>query len=199
MENESLKPVVTGEKRVVFMGDSITEYWEDEDPAFFKDRPYINRGIKSQTTAQMLVRFRQDVTDLNPAVVVILGGINDIAQNNGPVTLKNIMDNIISMVELAKQHHVQVVLCSVLPANSFSLKNDPQPAERIIELNKMIRSYAQNNNIAYVDYYPALVDDKKGLDKKYTADEIHPVLAGYKVMEPLLQAGIDAALKQLPG
>jgi len=195
-ENSQLPLPGPQEQRVVFMGNSITEGWSKMNSAFFAGKPYINRGISGQTTPQMLVRFRQDVIDLKPAVVVILAGINDIAENTGPTTLKAIFDNIVSMTELAKANNIRVVLCSVLPAYSFKWRPHLQPAEKIAALNTMIKAYCQQQNIEYVDYYSAMVDERKGLDKKYTNDEVHPTLAGYRVMEPLVEAAIAEALKK---
>jgi lysophospholipase L1-like esterase len=182
-ENQSITPT---SKSVVFMGDSITEFWKTNDSNFFSNNPFINRGISGQTTPQMLLRFRQDVLDLKPSKVVILAGINDIAENTGPITTNQIMDNIISMCELAKVHKIKVILCSVLPANSFYWNPKLQPADKVIELNQMIKAYAKNNKIVYVDYYKAMVDDAKGLLKKYGEDGVHPNLEGYKKMKVLL-------------
>ena len=195
-ENKSLKPVPAGEKRIVFMGNSITELWKTTDSSFFTGKPYINRGIGGQTTPQMLVRFREDVIDLKPAVVVILGGINDIAENTGPTTVENIFGNILSMAELSTANHIKVVLSSVLPAYDFPWRPGLEPAEKIAKLNALIKSYADKNNFVYVDYYSAMVDKRKGLDEKFTNDGVHPTLAGYKVMEPLAEKAIAEALKR---
>ena len=192
-DNTNLPPA--GSNRIVFMGNSITEGWPKKDSSFFADNGYIDRGISGQTTPQMLLRFRQDVIDLKPAVVVILAGINDIAENTGPITLEAIFGNIVSMAELAKVNKIKAVLCSVLPANRFVWRPALQPAEKVISLNAMLKAYADKNNLAYVDYFTAMVDDKKGLDPKYTEDGVHPTLVGYKIMEPLVQKGIAAALK----
>lgn len=182
------------EKRVVFMGNSITEGWNIEDPAFFLRNNYINRGISGQTTPQMLLRFRADVIALQPKVVVLLAGINDIAENNGPITPQQTMDNIRSMTELAKAHKIKVILCSVLPANKFSWRPQMLPAEKVIALNKLILDYCRREKLPYVDYYSAMVDDKKGLDKKYTNDAVHPTLAGYKKMQEILEPVLKRAL-----
>lgn len=195
-ENRTLGAPAKGEKRVVFMGNSITEGWKMTDPAFFKGRPYIDRGISGQTTPQMLIRFRPDVIELKPAVVVILAGINDIAENNGPITLEAVMGNIVSMVQLAKANHIKVVMCSVLPANRFPWRPSILPADKVIALNKMLKDYATANKIVYVDYYRAMVDDEKGLPKKYAEDGVHPTLEGYKVMEGLVEEGIKKAMKK---
>ena len=195
-ENRQLPPPRPHEQRVVFMGNSITEGWIKMDSAFFAGRPYINRGISGQTTPQMLVRFRPDVIELKPAVVVILAGINDIAENTGPITLEAIFGNIVSMAELACANNIRPVLCSVLPAYTFRWRPHLQPAEKVAALNAMIKGYCKQQNIVYVDYYSAMVDERKGLDKKYTNDEVHPTLAGYKVMAPLVEEGIAKALKK---
>lgn len=189
-ENKALPPVGDNNNRVVFMGNSITEGWKLNDSSFFCT-DYIDRGISGQTTPQMLLRFRQDVIDLHPYAVVILAGINDIAENTGPITLEAVVGNIISMAELAKANNIRVILCSVLPANTFPWRPQIYPADKVIALNTMIKAYADANNITYVDYYTPMVDSKKGLDKKYTDDGVHPTLAGYKVMEPLVVAAIN--------
>nr|WP_321453253.1 SGNH/GDSL hydrolase family protein [uncultured Carboxylicivirga sp.] len=193
-ENQQLDKPAKKENRVVFMGNSITEGWSQHHPEFFKDKTYINRGISGQTTPQMLIRFRPDVIDLEPKVVVILAGINDIAGNTGPSTLKMIADNIKSMAELAKANKIKVVLCSVLPANDFPWNPGTEPADKVIELNQMIKTYAESNKIIYVDYFSQMVDDQKGLKSELTYDGVHPTKAGYQVMEPLVEAAIKKAL-----
>ena len=177
-------------KSVVFMGDSITEFWKFSNEDFFTSNPYINRGISGQTTPQMLLRFRQDVIKLKPSIVVILAGINDIAENTGPIPIDEIMGNILSMVELAEANKIQIVLCTVLPSNHFNWNPKLEPADKVIALNKLISTYAINNKIFCVDYYAAMVDDAKGLPKKYSEDGVHPNLEGYKVMEGLVEKGI---------
>jgi len=194
-ENQALPIPAKDEKRIVFMGNSITEGWKNSSPEFFAKNKYINRGISGQTTSQMLVRFRPDVIELKPKLVIILAGINDIAQNNGPIELKDIFGNIVSMAQLAKINNIKVILSSVLPANDFSWKKGMEPAEKVIQLNSMLEKYASENKIPFVNYYPEMVDSEKGLDKKYTNDGVHPTLAGYKVMEPILQEAILKALK----
>ena len=182
-ENQNLTPTA---KSVVFMGDSITEFWKVNDLNFFTENPFIDKGIAGQTTSQMLLRFRQDVINLKPETVVILAGINDIAENTGPITIDQIMENIISMVELAKANNIKVVMCSVLPTNNFYWNPKLKPADKVIELNLLLKNYAKANKISYVDYYNAMVDNEKGLLKKYGEDGVHPNLEGYKVMEALL-------------
>lgn len=189
-ENESIIASKNDSTNVVFMGDSITEFWKVNDPNFFSSNNFINRGISGQTTPQMLLRFRQDVLNLKPSTVVILAGINDIAENTGPITLEQIMDNISSMVALAKTNNIRVILCSVLPANKFNWNPKLQPADKVIELNQMIAAYADKNKITYVDYYKAMVDKNKGLKKQFGEDGVHPNLDGYKVMEDLLLKSI---------
>ena len=194
--NAKLAPPSSGEKRVVFMGNSITEGWINTDPDFFAGKPYVNRGISGQTTPQMLVRFRPDVINLNPAVVVILAGTNDIAGNTGPSTLEMILDNLISMTELAKANKIKVVLSSVLPAFDYPWKHGLEPAPKIVKLNEMIKKYADDNGIVYLDYFTAMVDERNGLKKELSGDGVHPNLAGYKIMEPLAGAAIKMALKK---
>ena len=184
------------ENRIVFMGNSITEGWNTVYPDFFKDKPYINRGISGQTTPQMLVRFRPDVVNLKPKVVVILAGTNDIAGNTGPSTLEMIEDNIASMVEIAKANNIKVALCSVLPAFDYPWKPGLKPAEKIVHLNKWIKQYADKNNIIYVDYFAPMADEQNGLKKEYSEDGVHPNEAGYKVMAPIVEKAIAEALSQ---
>jgi lysophospholipase L1-like esterase len=182
------------ENRVVFMGNSITQGWSEIDPEFFKDKPYINRGISGQTTPQMLVRFRADVVNLKPKVVVILAGTNDIAGNTGPSTLEMIEDNIASMVEIAKANNIKVILCSVLPAYEYPWKPGLEPAQKIVALNKWMKEYTDKNEIIYIDYFTPMADERSGLKKEYSEDGVHPNLAGYTVMEPLVEKAIAAAL-----
>ena len=197
-ENAALGPPASGERRVVFMGNSITEGWAKHFPAMFPGKPYIGRGISGQTTPQMLVRFRQDVIALRPEVVVILAGTNDIAENTGPATLEMIQDNIVSMVELARANRIRVVLSSVLPASSFSWKPELQPARRIVELNEWMKQFARANDIAYVDYHSAMADERQGLRAELSKDGVHPNEAGYRIMAPLVERGIEEALGRKP-
>jgi lysophospholipase L1-like esterase len=193
-ENTNLKPAEAGQKRIVFMGDSITEFWSVINGEYFATKPYINRGISGQTTPQMLVRFRADVITLKPTAVVILAGINDIAGNTGPSTLDMIANNIFSMAELAKANHIKVILCSVLPAFDFFWKPNQNPAEKVIALNEMIKNYAVANNIIFVDYHSAMVDGRKGLPISYSNDGVHPNKTGYEVMAPILEKAIAIVL-----
>lgn len=195
-ENENLGDPQPGERRIIFMGNSITDGWIKTDPGFFKGRPYIDRGIGGQTTPQMLIRFRPDVINLKPAVVVILAGTNDIAENTGPSTIETIAGNIFSMAELAQCHGIKVVLCSVLPVYDYPWKPGMNPIEKIWALNNLIRDFALKNGFIYADYYSAMVDERKGMNKLYQNDEVHPNAAGYKVMEPIVEEAIKKALEQ---
>jgi lysophospholipase L1-like esterase len=185
-----------GEKRVVFMGNSITEGWGTIMPDFFTGKPFINRGISGQTTPQMVIRFHPDVVNLKPSVVVILAGINDIAGNTGPSTQQMIEDNLAAMVEIAQANGIRVVLSSVLPAFDFPWKPGMQPAEKVVSLNNWIKSYAAKHNCVYLDYYTPMADERKGLRSAYTTDGVHPNLAGYKIMAPLAEKAIQQALNQ---
>lgn len=193
-ENANLKPA--GQKRIVFMGDSITEFWSIINAEFFAEKPYINRGISGQTTPQMLIRFRADVIALKPAAVVILGGINDIAGNTGPSTLDMIANNIFSMAELAKANQIKVILCSVLPAYDFPWRPNQNPAEKVVALNEMIKNYAIANQIVFVDYYSAMADERKGLPTSYSNDGVHPNKTGYQIMNPLIEKAITKVLQK---
>ncbi|RBN52006.1 acylhydrolase [Flavobacterium psychrolimnae] len=193
-ENANLKPTAPGQKRIVFMGDSITEFWSVTDSEYFAGKPYVNRGISGQTTPQMLIRFRADVIALKPVVVVILAGINDIAGNTGPATLDMIANNIFSMAELAKANHIKVILCSVLPAYDFSWKPNQNPAEKVVDLNKMIKKYADANGIIYLDYFSSMQDDRNGLKTAYSGDGVHPNKLGYQIMAPLAEKAITEVL-----
>lgn len=176
---------------MVFMGDSITEGWSQFRPSFFTNG-FVCRGIGGQTTPQMLLRFRQDVINLAPKKVILLAGINDIAQNTGPITLDQIMDNIKSMTEMAKANNIEMILCSLLPANSFPWRLEITPTQKVIQLNQMIKTYAEENKLYYVDYYAAMVDESKGLQQQLGYDTVHPNAAGYQVMEQVLMEEIKA-------
>ncbi len=193
-KNEKLSLPSSNENRVVFMGNSITESWGSMCPESFSKRSYINRGISGQTTPQMLIRFRADVIDLKPKVVVILAGTNDIAGNTGPTTLKTISDNIFSMAELAKSNGIKVILSSVIPAYDFPWRTGLNPSEKIIKLNELIKNYAVKNGIEYLDYFTPMVDQKNGLKDEYTYDGVHPNKKGYQLMEPLAEEAIRKVL-----
>jgi lysophospholipase L1-like esterase len=190
----ALKAPAAGETRVVFMGDSITQAWKLEDS--FPGKPYVNRGISGETTPQMLVRFRQDVIDLQPKVVVILGGTNDIAGNTGPMTLEQTEGNLESMAELARASGIPVVLCSVLPAFDYAWAPGMEPAPKIAQLNDWIKSYAAREGIVYVDYYTPMKDERGGLPATLSKDGVHPLPAGYAIMAPLVEAGIAKAMEK---
>lgn len=195
-DNEKYTYPLKGEQRVVFMGNSITEGWLNQRSDFFKNKNYINRGISGQTTPQMLIRFKQDVVDLKPAVVVLLAGINDIAGNTGPSSVKMITDNISSMIEIAKMNHIDVLLCSVLPANRFSWQPDKKPAEEVIKLNKELKKLAKTYKVKFVDYYSQMVDEQKGLKKELGDDGVHPNEKGYAIMEKVIEKAIHKQLKK---
>ncbi len=195
-ENAKLPAPAKDEKRVVFMGNSITEGWLKTRPSFFAGKPYVNRGISGQTTPQMLVRFRSDVINLKPALVVILAGTNDIAGNTGPSTLEMIKDNIVSMAELAKANGIKVILSSVLPVYDYPWKPGLNPAENIFALNIMLKDYALKNKLGYVDYFTPMADARKGLKIELGEDGVHPNEMGYLIMEPLVEKAIIEALKR---
>lgn len=184
-----------GTARVVLFGDSITEGWgRTGSDTFFPGKGYLNRGISGQTTAQMLVRFRQDVIALQPAVVVILAGTNDIAGNTGAATQAMIEDNLQSMVELAQAHGIAVVLSSVLPVSDYPWQRGVQPAPKVRALNAALKRYASTHNVVYLDYHTPLANRDGGLDKALAADGVHPTPAGYARMAPLAEAAITQAL-----
>jgi lysophospholipase L1-like esterase len=194
----ALAALAAKESRVIFIGDSITDYWKLAD--YFPGKPYvvINRGIDGQTTPQMLVRFRQDVIDLHPAVLVVLAGTNDVAGVTGPARNEDIEANYASMAELAHVHHIRVVFASLLPVNnytddakeSFALR----PRERILALNAWLKDYCAKNGLVYLDYFSAMVDDKGMLKRDLSDEGLHPNAAGYKVMAPLAEKAIAKAL-----
>ena len=192
MANDSLTVPAKGEKRIVFMGNSITIGWKNADPEYFSEHPYVNRGISGQTTPQMLLRFRQDVIELKPFAVVILAGTNDVAGNTGSMTNKQIMDNLISMSQLAKAHDIKVVLCSILPAFDYPWRPGLQPNVRIPQLNTEIKAYAQENGHTFVDYFSAMTDGKDGLRSDLGYDGVHPNREGYDVMKPILETALQS-------
>ena len=183
------------EDRVVFMGDSITDSWGRKFGKFFPGKPYVNRGISGQTTPQMLIRFRPDVIALRPKVVVILAGTNDIAGNTGPTTLEAIEGNLASMAELATANGIRVVLASLLPVCDYIKPQTPRrPTEKILAVNAWMKDYAAKNGFIYLDYYSAMLDDKKMFKQELTYDGLQPNDAGYEVMAPLAEKAIVAAL-----
>lgn len=192
-DNARLGPPAPDETRVVFYGDSITDSWPGHGGFFARNR-YVGRGISGQTTSQMLVRFRSDVIDLAPRVVVILAGTNDVAENTGPYRPEQTQGYLASMVELAQAHGIRVVLASVLPAYSYHWRPDVKPVTKIAALNAWLREYAAGHQCVYLDYFSAMADDRRGLKSEYSGDGVHPNDAGYAVMEPLAQEAIAAAL-----
>ena len=194
-EDTEVRPPRPGENRVIFLGDQVTEQWGASDGAFFTGRPYLNRGIRDQTSAQMLVRFRQDVISLQPAAVIVQAGTNDLAGLTGPATEGTMAENFMSMTELAKLHGIRVVLASVLPVcDCFRNQTALRPQGKIIGLNGWIKSYAQQKSgSVYLDYYSALVDGRN-LRKELTVDGLVPNAAGYAVMAPLAEKAIAQAL-----
>jgi acetyl esterase/lipase/lysophospholipase L1-like esterase len=194
-DNKQIGSSPSNKTRIVFMGNSITEGWSNLDPEFWKNKPYVNRGISGQTTPQMLLRFKQDVIDLKPKVVVILAGTNDIAGNTGPMTIEQSRDNIIAMAQLAKTNGIKVVLSSVIPAFDFPWRPGLEPATKIVALNQMIKSYCEANKIIYLDYHTAMKDERNGMKKELGYDGVHPNKSGYKVMGPLAEKAIARALK----
>jgi lysophospholipase L1-like esterase len=194
-DNAKLSAAPATENRVVFMGNSITDGWIRFSPQFFSTNNYVDRGISGQTTPQMLVRFRADVVALKPKVVVLLCGINDIAGNTGPSTLEMIEDNISSMTEIAKANNIKVILCSTLPAFDFPWRPGLQPAGKVIALNTWIKAYAAKAKVHYLDYFSSLVDERNGMQARYSEDEVHPNKLGYSVMEPLAKKAIDEVLR----
>jgi lysophospholipase L1-like esterase len=197
-ENAALAAPAKGENRVVFMGNSITQGWIENRPEFFTNNPFVNRGISGQTTPQMLIRFRQDVIVLQPKVVVILAGTNDIAGNTGPSTLEMIEGNLASMAELANANNIRVVLSSVLPVLDYPWKKGLEPAEKIVTLNAWMKAYCEKKGFIYLDYFTPMANEQHGMKVELTRDGVHANVAGYKVMEPLVQAAIQKALKSKP-
>jgi lysophospholipase L1-like esterase len=192
----ALPPPAVGERRVVFLGDSITDYWKLPD--YFPGKPYINRGIDGQTTPEMLVRFRQDVIDLHPKVVVMLAGTNDIAGVTGPTSNEDIEANYASMAELARAHRIRMVFASVLPVHNYTHDAEEsfalRPGDRILALNKWLKDYCAKNRLVYLDYFSALVDERGMLKRVLADDGLHPTDAGYKIMAPLAAEAIQKAL-----
>jgi len=193
----ALPAATTTDKRVIFYGDSITDGWHLDQ--FFPGQGYVNRGISGQTTPQMLVRYRQDVINLHPAVLVVLAGTNDLAGNTGPETIQHIEDNYATMGELAKLHGIHMVFASVTPVSSYGPSGESmmagRPPAKIAELNQWLKQYCVTNHLTYLDYYPALIDASGMLKREYSADGLHPNAAGYAVMAPLAQAAVNQALR----
>jgi lysophospholipase L1-like esterase len=195
----ALKPVAASEQRVVFIGDSITDFWDLQK--YFPGKPYVNRGIGWQNTAQMLLRFRQDVINLHPRVVVILGGTNDISGAYGPVSLEDIESNYQSMDQLARANGIEVIFASVLPVHNYTPASldmyAMHPPEKILALNRWLQEYCKAKGHLFLDYYPALVDEKGMMRKDFSEDGCHPNVAAYGVMVPLAEAAIGKALRRV--
>jgi lysophospholipase L1-like esterase len=208
--NAALQPPAPGENRVIFYGDSITDFWKLDQ--YFPGKPYINRGISGQTTPQMLIRFRPDVIELHPKVVVILAGTNDIAGNTGPMTLEEIEGNYASIAELARAHNIKVVYASVLPVHQYTVEAGDmftqRPPEKILALNAWLKNYCAPlpssesggapDRCLYLDYFNAMTDDKGYMKKDLADDGLHPNAAGYKIMAPLAGAAIEKELANPP-
>ena len=201
--NSHVVPPKRGEDRVVFIGDSITDLWDNDGfGGFFPGKSYINRGIGGQTTPQMLLRFHADVIDNQPRVFVLLAGTNDISGNTGPMTLKETGDNISAMAELARSHGIKVVLSSVLPVSdtvrnesgNLFIQTKARPPEKIVEMNDWIKKYAAREGFIYLDYYTAMVDERGFVKDGLTFDGLHPNAKGYAIMTPLAEQAIHAAL-----
>jgi lysophospholipase L1-like esterase len=194
--NASLKPPAPGERRVVFFGDSITDLWPI--PKYFPGKPYVNRGIGGQTTPQMLLRFRADVINLQPAAVVILAGTNDIAGNTGPMLLEDIEANYASLAELATAHHIRVIFSSVLPVHNYTPQSinlfAQRSPEKIRDLNRWLRDYCASHGCVYLDYFSTMVDPTGLLKKELAEDGLHPNADGYAIMAPLAESAIQKAL-----
>ncbi len=194
-DNNKVEPPIKNETRVVFMGNSIFEGWIRLRPEFFSGKPYFDRGISGQTTPQMLLRMYDDVIALQPDIMVLKAGINDIAENNAPYNPDHTLDNIKAMAQLARFNKIKVILCSVLPASDFRWRPGLQPGDKVIALNEAIKKFATENKFYYLDLYSAVVDDNKGMRKEYASDGVHPTVEGYKVMEPLLEEAIRKVRK----
>lgn len=194
-ENSKLEKPKWNEDRVVFMGNSITQGWKVARPEFFTVNAFFCRGISGQTTPQMLIRFQQDVIALHPKVVVILAGTNDIAGNSGPSTLEMIVDNISSMIDIAKANNIKVVLCSVLPAFDYPWKKGLEPNKKIPVLNEMLSALSVSKKISYLDYFSEMNDGNNGMKPEYTTDGVHCTARGYQVMESLVVPVIQNSMK----
>ena len=183
------------ERRVVFMGDSITEEWSNLYPEYFTEKGYINRGIGGQTTPQMLIRFKPDVVGLKPEIVVILAGTNDIAGNTGPSNAKMITDNIFSMAEIAKAYQMKVVLSSILPVYEYDWAREiKDPPSTIQAVNDALKQYASDQGLIYLDYFSSMVDERQGLNSDYTFDGVHPNESGYILMSSLAEEVLSELL-----
>lgn len=193
-EDQILLPPSPKEPRVVFLGDSITDRWGRKVGEFFPGKPYVNRGISGQTTPQMLIRFQQDVVRLHPAVVIVLGGTNDIARNTGPSTPEMIEDNFRSMAAIAKAYGIKMIIASILPAARYHWRPEINGAQEIKEVNQWLQLFCEQNDLIYLDYYSAMADAAGGMQPGLSSDEVHPTEKGYEIMAPLAEAAIHKAL-----
>lgn len=194
-DNERIKALPPDPKRVVFLGDSITDGWKLADS--FPGKPYVNRGISGQTTAQMLVRMFPDVINLKPAALILLAGTNDIARNTGPATLQQITDNFQAIAELARAHNIKVIFCSVLPVSDYTPRKQTErrPPADILKLNAWLKDYASRTGVILADYFTPTVDDKGFLKDGFSNDGLHPNAKGYELMAPVAEAAIQQALR----
>jgi lysophospholipase L1-like esterase len=194
-DNSELRPPAAGESRVVFLGDQITEFWGRGNANFFAGKSWVNRGVAGQTADQMLIRFRQDVIDLHPKAVVILAGVNDIAGLHGAATEEMILDNLMSMAELARANGIRVVLASLTPVCDCFTKGTARQRwqERINEVNELVEKYCARSGAVYLNYFSALADGDN-LNKELTSDGVLPNDAGYRMMAPLAERAVAEAL-----
>jgi lysophospholipase L1-like esterase len=192
--NATVAAPAAGEQRVVFYGDSITELWGRSWKASFGDKPYVDRGISGQTSAQMVVRFHQDVVDLHPSAVVILAGTNDVAENTGPMTPEATLEDFRAMAEMARANGIKVVVGSIPPAGDFPWRKGLEPAGKIRALNAQLEAWCKDEGVVWVDYYSALADADGAMKPGLSLDGVHPTPAGFAMMTPLAEAGIAKAL-----
>jgi lysophospholipase L1-like esterase len=194
--NAQIAPPDPGEKRVVFFGDSITEGWARHWNEFFAGKPYIDRGISGQTSEQMVLRFHQDVVDLKPAVVILLAGTNDVAENTGPMTPEMTINDFRAMLEMARANNIKFAVCSILPAADFWWHRGLEPAPRIRSLNQQLKAWADSEHLIWIDYYTPMADESGGMKAALSPDGVHPNASGYAIMAPLAEEGIARALQQ---
>lgn len=186
--NQELIKSNSGKDRIVFIGDSITEGWSDSNPQFFQKNNFVNRGISGQTTPQMLIRFKPDAVWLDPKMIVINAGTNDIAGNTGPSTPEMIINNICSMAEIAIKNNIDVALSTILPVYKYPWNHEVSDPPKIISfINSALEKYCKKNRLSYIDYYSSVVDEKKGLKLEYGNDGVHPTKEGYDMMEKVVK------------
>ena len=190
--NEELKGSSSREDRIVLVGDSITEGWTEFNPGFFQENNMVNRGISGQTTPQMLIRLKQDAIHLDPKIIIINGGTNDIWGNTGPSTPDMIIDNLCSMAEITAKKNIQVVLSTILPVYQYPDRDDIiDPPKTISFINSVLQDYCNKNSLAFLDYFSPMADEKKGLRSDYGTDGVHPNKQGYSVMEQVVRETIS--------